>query len=382
MPLRKWSMNLKRLVFYPRVRDENGIRRVVGPAHTSIKLVKEYEDKVKREIAERKMFPERFFKRVLFKNFVPEYLQKHALKKRSLRDYISISKKLIGFFGEYFLDQITRYHVESYQSTRFGKVGVYMRNRELNILKGIFTKATDWGFLFKNPVKGIKLEKEKPRFRFLTEAERERLIDACGKERKALYLRSMVIIDLFTGLRKEELLNLTWRAVDLEKDILCVEDGKGGEQRRIPINPTAKYEFLSLADKRHGDYVFHDRYGRPFKDIKKSFHSAVERAGLVDVRFHDLRRTFATMCIFKNISPKTLMKWMGHKSIETTMKYYVVSPEEYEVEAIKRLGGNYRATGELVGQGVSSQPLEKYGEPCRIRTCDPLIKSQLLYQLS
>jgi integrase len=375
MPLKKWSKTLKRVVYYARVIDEKGKRHIVGPSHTSSKLVKEYEDKKKKEFAERKMFPERFPESVKFRDFVPEYLQKHALKKRSLRDYISISKKLIEFFGEYFFDQITRYHVETYQSTRFEKVGVYMRNREINILKGVFTKAIDWGFLFKNPVKGIKLEKEKPRFRFLTEVERERIIDACGKERKALYLRSMVIIDLFTGLRKEELLNLTWRAVDLEKDILCVEDGKGGEQRRIPINPTAKSEFLRLADKRHGDHVFHDRYGRPFKDIKKSFHSAVERAGLVDVRFHDLRRTFATMCIFKNISPKTLMKWMGHKSIETTMKYYVVSPEEYEVEAIKRLDGNYRATGELVGHGESSQPLDNIGEPCRIRTCDPLIKS-------
>ena len=382
MPFKKWSKKLKRFTYYARVRGEDGKRRLVGPAHTSMKLVKEYEERKKREVAERKMFPERFFQRVLFKDFVPEYLQKHALKKRSLRDYISISKKLIEYFGDYFLDQITRYHVETYQSTRFEKVGVYMRNREINILKGILTKAVEWGFLVKNPVKGIKLEKEKPRFRFLTEQEGTRLIDACGKERKAPYLRSMVIIDLFTGLRKEELLNLMWRAVDLEKDILCVEDGKGGEQRRIPISRAAKTELLKLADKRHGDYVFHDRYGRPFKDIKKSYHSAVDRAGLVDVRFHDLRRTFATKCVFENISPKTLMKWLGHKSIETTMKYYVVSPEEYELEAIKRLDGNYLATGVLVEGGESSQPLDFIGEPCRIRTCDPLIKSQLLYQLS
>jgi hypothetical protein len=73
---------------------------------------------------------------------------------------------------------------------------------------------------------------------------------------------------------------------------------------------------------------------------------------------------------------------MGHKSIETTMKYYVVSPEKYEVEAIKRLDGNYVATGESAVAVESAQPIEKYGEPCRIRTCDPLIKSQLLYQLS
>lgn len=60
-------------------------------------------------------------------------------------------------------------------------------------------------------------------------------------------------------------------------------------------------------------------------------------AGLEDVKFHDLRRTFGTICVFKNVPPKTLQKWLGHKSIETTMKYYVVSPEDFEQEAIKRL---------------------------------------------
>jgi hypothetical protein len=60
----------------------------------------------------------------------------------------------------------------------------------------------------------------------------------------------------------------------------------------------------------------------------------------------------------------------------------VVFSEDYEVEAIKRLDGNYVATGELAVVVENSQLIEKYGEPCRIRTCDPLIKSQLLYQLS
>ena len=382
MPLKKWNSSLKRFVYYARVLDGNGERHIVGPAHTSHKLVREYEDKIKREVAERKMFPERFFQRVKFKDFIPEYLQKHALKKRSYRDYVSICKKLIEFFGEYYLDQITAYLVETYRSGRFGKVGAYMLNREIIILKGICTKAIEWGFLLKNPVKGIKLEKEKPRLRFLTESERLKLIEACGKERKAPYLRSMVIIDLFTGLRKEEVLSLKWKAVDLEKDVILVEDGKGGDHRTVPINRTAKVEFIRLGEKIRGDYVFHDRYGRRFKDIKTAFHSAVERAGLKDVRPHDLRRTFGTMCAWAGVPPKTLQKWMGHKSIETTMKYYVMSPDVYEVEAIKRLDGNYVATGDLAVVVESTQPIEKYGEPCRIRTCDPLIKSQLLYQLS
>ena len=66
-----------------------------------------------------------------------------------------------------------------------------MVNRELTVLKGMCTKAIDWGFLHKNPVKGVKLGKEKSRMRFLTESEQESLIKACGKARKASYLKNM-----------------------------------------------------------------------------------------------------------------------------------------------------------------------------------------------
>ena len=77
---------------------------------------------------------------------------------------------------------------------------------------------------------------------------------------------------------------------------------------------------------------------------------------------------------------------MGHKSIETTMKYYVASPYDYEQEAIKRLDGKeidtYTDTSKNEGSQETLQPLDFKSEPCKIRTCDPLIKSQLLYQLS
>ncbi len=91
------------------------------------------------------------------------------------------------------------------------------------------------------------------------------------------------------------------------------------------------------------------------------------------------------MCVLMNVPPKTLQKWMGHKSIETTMKYYVVSPEDFEQEAIKRLDGTvdtYTDTTIRKDLQETPQTLDNHGEPWRIRTSDPLIKSQLLYQLS
>jgi len=214
------------------------------------------------------MFPDKFLPRRTFKEFVPEYLKNHASKTRSFKFYSIICNKLVGNFGEMYLDEITRYHIESYQSKRSQEVGVNMVNRELAILKGICTKAIDWGFLIKNPVKGIKLAREKARIRFLTAEEISRLVEACGKERKAPYLRSVVILALFTGLRKMELLNLKREHVHLDRDILEVDEGKGGYRRFVPLHPTAKVEIARLMLQGKSGYVIHDKDGEPLKDMQ------------------------------------------------------------------------------------------------------------------
>jgi integrase len=121
--------------------------------------------------------------------------------------------------------------------------------------------------------------------------------------------------------------------------MIRVEEGKGGYRRFVPLHPTAKKEVAKLLLKGKSEYLLHDRNGEPFRDIKKSFNSAVKRAGLQDVHFHDLRRTFGTLgAIDARIDEKAMQKLLGHASIETTMKHYVMSTEEHEKEAVQRLG--------------------------------------------
>lgn len=91
------------------------VRSAFTPRVTHLrKIAREYEEKLKKEIAERKMFPERFPRKMLFKDFVPEYLEKHASKKRSYCDYVSIAKKLVAFFGESHLHEINRYQIATF----------------------------------------------------------------------------------------------------------------------------------------------------------------------------------------------------------------------------------------------------------------------------
>jgi hypothetical protein len=113
---------------------------------------------------------------------------------------------------------------------------------------------------------------------------------------------------------------------------------------------------------------------------QKAFASALRKAGLQDVTIHDLRRTFGTDCSRSRIEPKRLQGWMGHRSIETTMKYYVVVNQDYELEAIRRLDGRmdtHMDTSKNRELQETPQPFDLIGEPCKIRTCDPLIKSYI-----
>ncbi len=382
MLIPKWNITNNRTEWAVRIADEHGKKKYFATGLTSKRMAQEYEAKLRTEISERKLFPEKFLPQVKFKDFVPEYLQKHASKKRSYQTYTYLVKQLISFFGDFLLTEINRYHIETFYAKRSQEVGVCMVNRETVILKGILTKAIEWGFLKVNPVKGFKLEREKARQRFLRHWEAEKLIEACNGA-GVTYLKPLVIVGLHTGLRKEELLSIKWSHIYLDRGVLEVEDGKGGYARIVPLNETAKAELTHLLNRQKGFYVFHDRYGRRIKDIKKSFRAAIERAGLSDVRFHDLRRTFGTNCVLMGIPPKMLQKWMGHKKIETTLKYYVVTPEDFEHEAIRRLDGGDTYTDTCKNEGAErdAQPLDFFGGAEGDRTPDLLTASQARSQL-
>lgn len=99
----------------------------------------------------------------------------------------------------------------------------------------------------------------------------------------------MVIFDLYTGLRKEELLSLKWSDIDFENKQIHVrgEIAKYNKDRYIDLAVQALTVLRSSPKRR--EYVFCDAQGRPFKNFRRSFESAVTRAKLKDVVIHDLR---------------------------------------------------------------------------------------------
>lgn len=189
-------------------------------------------------------------------------------------------------------------------------------NRYLEILSKMFNLGIDNRLISQNPVNKVKkLLEDNHKVRFLTKDEEDRLYKALPE-----FLKPIVTTALQTGMRKGEILNLKWSNIDFEYGFIELLKTKSGKARKIPISDKLK-QVLNKQDKNN-QYVFmNPETGLPYVDIKKSFNKAMEKAGIKNFRFHDLRHTVATRLVEKGIDLLVVMDILGHSKIETTMRY-------------------------------------------------------------
>lgn len=274
-------------------------------------------------------------KKIPFDEYAEQYLNYSKANKAwstyQRRDRINI-RHLVSMFGSKYLFEITPQMIEKYKAMRLEEVAPASVNRELACLKHMYTKAIEWRLVKTNPAKSVKLLKESPgRLRYLKAEEVETLLGVCPD-----HIRPIVVTALNTGMRKAEILNLKWSQVDLKNRKITVNRTKNNESRVIPINQTLYQELSMLLKRSNGEYVFSNKDGIPFTDIKKGFSAALKKAKIKDFRFHDLRHTFGSHLVMQRVDIKTVQQVMGHKEIKMTMRYSHLSPE-YVQEAIERL---------------------------------------------
>ena len=211
--------------------------------------------------------------------------------------------------------------VELYKNKRAEHVAKATVNRELAIIKRMFTLAVEWDVLEKGPASTVKLFREEERtIRSLDPEEQRALVTACSSD-----LRPIVLTAVNTGMRRGEIFDLRWESVDLRQGLITVAQSKSGRVRHIPINKQLEYTLLGLGARQEG-YVFHNG-GRRLTTIQKAFNNAVERAGIRKCRFHDLRHTFATNLVLGGVDLVTVKELMGHADIKMTMRYAHPTPE-------------------------------------------------------
>jgi integrase len=278
----------------------------------------------KKAVGEGKTPEIKRIKNYSFSQLAEEYLR-WAERQRCFPTKKVLVGQLVAVFGNYPLRGFNSRLIEQYQTERLQRNKPATVNRFLATLKHMFTKAVEWEMVEEDSLKKVrrvKLLKEPPgRLRFLSKKECHALIGACIS-----HLKPIVVTALHTGMRKGEILGLKWEHVDFRHGFILLDNTKNGERREIYINDTLRATLEGIPHGLESEYVFTDRNGRPFKEVKKSFATALSRAGVKDFRFHDLRHTFASHLVMAGKDITSVKKLLGHKSLNMTLRYSHLAP--------------------------------------------------------
>ena len=303
----------------------------VKPGGTQKRLAEAALAQTKLDIQERRFLPNKI-RETSWKAATTKFLEyvKPNVGPATYKMYSIGVRKLTPYLEHLTLDQITPADLEAFKRARMldvtqrhGPPAPATINRELAAIKRLFAWAIEQqpALLVYNPMPLVKkLKEDNSRTRFLTEEEIATLLSCCTNHR----VKMAVIIALETGLRKHGVMTLQWSDI---QDGSITKKVKGKKKVFIPVTATLA---VALADYRRehpviSPYVLPSP-SRPNKPLRvegdwRAFHRALERAGITDFRFHDLRHTFASHFLMRTGDLKTLQSILGHSDLRMTNRY-------------------------------------------------------------
>lgn len=273
---------------------------------------------------------------MIFAEFANKWLNDFArgnVSERTANDYSTIIRRHLNpAFSDKKISEIEPLDVQLYLADK-GRLDLSPAtiNKSLVILKAILSKALEWGYIRKDPARYIKrLREPRKEMAFLAPDEIRRFLEAAKPEDQL-----MLTTAVFTGLRQAELLALRWSSIDLIKGLIYVTrtyhpiygfgEPKSETSRRAVYMPP---ELIEMFRKQTGDpdqLVFPDGNGDPIHPsflLRHQFYPTLERAGLRQIRFHDLRHTYATLMISIGASITLIQQQMGHSTSRFTLDHY------------------------------------------------------------
>lgn len=279
--------------------------------------------------------------------YVKGYKRSWATDDSLLRNHI------LPRFGKRHLDEITKQDIVAMHHDRKNAgAAPGSANRLLILMRYIFNLALKWETpgVAKNPATGVPTFEENNKLeRCLTAEETERLYAAVTRSPNRM-LRHIVALLILTGTRKREVLDARWQDFDLEKQIWRIPTTKTGKARHVPLSGGALHVLTSLRDTLQlhklpttgkGWVCPNLDTGLPYVSIFVAWDTARKKAGMPEVRIHDLRHTFASLLINSGRSLYEVQKILGHTQVRTTQRYAHLQQEtlvEAADSAAKALG--------------------------------------------
>ena len=244
-------------------------------------------------------------------------------------------------------------------------------NRALAVLSKMFSLAAAWGLVPQgtNPCRAVRKYKEKKRERFLTRDEYRRLgralaeaeaeADAGADGAVSPYAVAALRLLMLTGCRLTEILTLKWDDIDRTAGEFRLRDGKTGA-RMVPLTPTAETVLAGIARVPRNPWVIvGKRPGTHLSTITAEWYRLRARAGLDDVRIHDLRHSYASRALAAGESLSMIGKLLGHADIQSTARYAHLARETERLSAARvgtSIGADIGADFDADGAAGGDEP--------------------------
>ncbi len=249
-------------------------------------------------------------------------------------------------------------------------------NKDIMALRAALERGVELGYFPSNPLDGVHKVKENPKVitRYLTPDEEAALMTALDEREKEIrdkrkshnkwlairklplkpdlskapfadYLKVAVIVALHTGLRRNELLSLTWADVSFEENTVHVRGhaAKSGKPRAIPMSATCRETLKGWKEMNEGEtLVFPGPGDSVMHDMRTSFERVIAAAEITGFRYHDLRHSFASRLVQSGVDLNTVRELMGHADLKMVLRYAHLDDERKQraVEVLDKPRGN------------------------------------------
>ena len=254
------------------------------------------------------------------------YLPHIHLHRRNFQSTISfLNIHILPRFGALHLDQITSAMIsEAHEAMLKKKYARAMANKLPILFKIMFNLAKKQQVqgVLSNPADEATLfHANNAKERYLSSEETVRLHEALEKSENT-QLKHIVALMLMFGCRKRELLDAKWEHFDMERANWRIPMSKSGKPRSIPLSAKAMEQLLALPRWEGCPYVVPNPSTlKPYGNLFCAWDTARKRAGLPDVRMHDLRHSFASNLVNAGRSIYVVSNLLGHSQVKTTQRY-------------------------------------------------------------
>src|SRR5574344_33944 len=327
--------------YFLRTKNSNGKRvcvkvsdaKIIKLEDTRAKAIK-LKRKVESQVDNLTLKAEDSEQRITFSEFYNDhYLPYIKMHIKSYETNISVFKNhILPAFGLKNMVEIKKSEIITLHSNMVQKkkLAPATANKVLIFISHAFNVAMQL------EIKGIEVNpasKIKPyllnnaRERYLTKDEATRLIDAINQTEQNIHLKYIIPMLILTGARRGEVLKAKHEDFNLNQMTWTIPTSKNGKKRILPITPQL-LELYNKIPRDDSEYLFASPVtGKPYVSIYNSWNSARTKAGLKDVRMHDLRHSFASALVNSGRSLYEVQTLLGHSTSKMTQRYAHLSNE-------------------------------------------------------